>query len=97
MVYYCALLFKTMDMDLVALGALVVLPHFTATQIQDQHIISEYSQAYKEYNNAKVGGYDYHTQVNNPALVSKMSAFDNPDFYEKYENTVDPGKMYTEN
>lgn len=79
---------------IVALGAMVLLPRLTTEQIQDQKIIEEYSQAFNIYSSARVSGFDYQTEISDPLLLQKVRAFENEQFFESYENTVDPGKMY---
>lgn len=76
---------------IVALGALVILPRFSAEQIKDENIIAEYSQAFEVYKNNPT---DYSSILSDPALLDKVKRFENEDFFEKYENSVDPGKMY---
>jgi len=79
---------------IVALGALVLLPRFSASELQNENVIAEYKQAYEIYNNNKTNGTEFNAKVTDPALAAKVEAFKNPEFFEKYENTVDPGKMY---
>ena len=76
---------------IVALGALVILPRFSAEQIRDENIIAEYSQAFEVYKNNPT---DYGTVLSDPALIEKVERFENEEFFESYENSVDPGKMY---
>ncbi len=73
---------------IVALVALVALPRFTNQELMQQNIVESYSKAYTAYVN-------HVDRAKLPADVrEKIKAFDNKEFFEKYENTVDPGKMY---
>lgn len=76
---------------IVALAALTIMPRLSGTQIKDENIINEYSKAYGIYvsSNKKV---DYSKL--DPELAEKTKRFEDAGFYESYENTVDPGKMY---
>jgi len=72
----------------VALVALVALPRFSNEELLQGNIVENYAEAYHAYVSHK-----------NPAglppdVRQKMKAFENKEFFEKYENTVDPGKMY---
>ncbi len=78
---------------IVALGALVILPQFGPEQIRDENIIDEYSAAFSTYNQLNSGEITS-GEISDPALLEKMKRFEDSDFYEKYENSVDPGKMY---
>ncbi len=78
---------------IVALGALVILPQFGPEQIRDKNIIEEYSTAFSKYNQLNSGEITS-GEISDPALLEKMKRFEDSDFYEKYENSVDPGKMY---
>ena len=73
---------------IVALAALVALPRFTNKELLEKNIVENYSAAYTAY--------VHHVDKSKlPADVrEKMKAFENKEFFEKYENTVDPGKMY---
>jgi Na+/proline symporter len=79
---------------IVALGALILLPRFSVQELNDKNIISEYSKAFEIYKESKNSGSDYNKLINDPQLREKVAAFENKEFFEKYENTVDPGKMY---
>lgn len=79
---------------IVALGALILMPRFNTDQIKDQQVIEEYAEAFAIYSSSLKDGSNYRELVNNPQLLVKAEKFENPEFYEKYENTVDPGKMY---
>lgn len=79
---------------LVALGALVILPRLSTEQIKDQNVISEYSQAFEIYKNSSADQSDYNSMISDPELLAKVKAFEDNEFFESYENTVDPGKMY---
>ncbi len=72
---------------LVALVSMALLPRFSAKEI-DNKVIENYSVAYQYYLQKK----DVKTLP--PDLARKVEAFSNKEFFEKYENTVDPGKMY---
>lgn len=79
---------------IVALGALVLLPRLSTEQIHDQNVISEYSEAFEIYKNRNEEGIDFNNYTSNPELLAKIQSFQNEEFFESYENTVDPGKMY---
>ena len=73
---------------IVALVAMSLLPRFSAKEIADENVIENYAQAYHYYLEKR----DVATL---PAeTAKKVEAFKNKEFLEKYENTVDPGKMY---
>ncbi len=76
---------------LVALSAMVLLPRLP---MQDHKIIAEYSPAFEIFRDARNHGTDYHTKTNDPVLLARIKEFEDPKFFEKFENTVDPGKMY---
>jgi len=73
---------------LVALVSMVLLPRFSAKEITDQKIIQNYSEAYHYFISKKS------TASLPKELAKKVEAFKNKEFFEKYENTIDPGKMY---
>lgn len=79
---------------LVALGAMVLLPRLNSQQINDQNIVKEYSQAFSIYKQNKNDHVDFSKITNDPILLSKINKFKDANFYESYENTVDPGIMY---
>lgn len=79
---------------IVALGALILLPRFTGEQIKDQNIINEYAGAYELFVSAKDVGKSVSEITGNNDLIQKAKRFEDPVFFESYENTVDPGKMY---
>ncbi len=79
---------------IVALGALILLPRFSTQELSDKNIINEYSKAFEIYKESKNAGTDFRSQISDEALKEKVAAFENKEFFEKYENTVDPGKMY---
>ncbi len=79
---------------LVALGALVLLPRLDPSVLQDPNVVAEYSQAFEVYSEAQAAGNDYELFATDANVISKAREFENPEFYEAYENTVDPGKMY---
>jgi Na+/proline symporter len=78
---------------LVALGALVLLPRLSTDQIKNQNIIEEYREAFDIYKEYKLHGTPYNN-ISDASLHEKVDEFSNPEFYESYENTIDPGKMY---
>lgn len=79
---------------LVALGAMVLLPRLNSQQINDQNIIKEYSKAFSVYKENRNNNVDFAKLINDPVLLEKVKKFEDKDFYESYENTVDPGIMY---
>ncbi len=79
---------------LVALGALVLLPRFSVEQIRDENIVAAYSEAWNVYNEVKENNTGYENITGNSELLAKVKRFEDAEFYEQYENTVDPGKMY---
>ncbi len=79
---------------LVALSALVLLPRLQTNQIKNQNIVTQYDKAFYIYKNLKEEHKKIETLSLSPQLLNKVKAFQNKDFYERFENTVDPGKMY---
>ncbi|MFC2085404.1 sodium:solute symporter family protein, partial [Bacteroidota bacterium] len=79
---------------IVALCALILFPRFTPQQIKDEGIIKKYSEAFEIFNDSKNQNVDYHSLNLDPVTLNKVKRFENNDFFESYENTVDPGKMY---
>lgn len=79
---------------IVALGALVLLPRFSSQQILEENVIKEYERAFVIYNEYKNDKRDYRNEIKDAGLLSKIDRFNDNVFYESYENTVDPGKMY---
>ncbi|MBN1300964.1 MAG: Na+:solute symporter [Melioribacteraceae bacterium] len=79
---------------IVALAGLVLLPRFSADQIKDQNIINEYSAAFEIYQEHLSTSSDLSLYSDNPELLHKIKAFENKEFFESYENTVDPGKIF---
>jgi Na+/proline symporter len=77
---------------LVALGALVLLPRFDNSEILEQNLINEYEEAFNLVSNYSSS--EISEMVRDEELLMKINRFKDPLFYEKYENTVDPGKMY---
>jgi Na+(H+)/acetate symporter ActP len=78
---------------LVALGALVLMPRLSDDQINNQNVIEEYREAFLIYKEYKINGTPYNN-IADADLHEKIDEFQNENFYESYENTVDPGKMY---
>jgi SSS family solute:Na+ symporter len=78
---------------LVALCALVLLPRLSTDQIENQNIVEEYSEAFSIYQEYKINGTPY-DNLSDANLLEKVESFKDEHFYESYENTVDPGKMY---
>ncbi len=79
---------------IVALCALIILPRLTTEQIQDQQIIENYKSAFEIYKSAKVSGKDYNQLITDTDLLAKVKAFEDDDFFERFENTIDPGVMF---
>jgi len=79
---------------IVALAAMILLPRLTPQQINDEKIIQEYSQAFEIFKEHKKSKIDFHNEVSDPILLAKLEKFSNSNFYESFENTVDPGIMY---
>lgn len=79
---------------IVALGALVLLPRFDMQQLEDKSIIDDYSEAFEVYQDIKISDKSVDQFSDNPELMAKLQRFQDEEFFEKYENTVDPGKMY---
>ena len=79
---------------IVALVSLILLPRLSNEQINNQKVIENYSQAYNIYKDYKLNGNDYKNDIDNPELLSKIEKFKDEEFYESFENTVDPGIMY---
>ena len=79
---------------IVALGGLVLLPRLNVDQIQNQNVVVEYQEAFEIYRDHKISGADISAYQSNPELYSKIQAFENEEFFESYENTVDPGKIF---
>lgn len=79
---------------IVALGALIILPRLTTEQIHDQQVIENYRTAFDVYKSAKISGNDFHLTVKDPELLAKVKAFEDEDFFERFENTIDPGVMF---
>ncbi len=80
---------------IVALGSLVLLPRLSPEMIKNQNIIEEYKQAFEVYSDYKISGEDYSSVISDPKLLAQVNEFkSNEEFFESYENTVDPGKMY---
>lgn len=75
---------------IVALAALVIFPRFSRDELLKENIVEEYKEAYTLYSSkTSVDG------ISDPDLKEKLKKFySNNEFFEKYENTVDPGKMY---
>lgn len=79
---------------IVALGALVLLPRLSTEQITDQKIITEYQKAFVLFNEAKNQKLEFNQVTSDPKLLEQLERFNDKQFFEAYENTVDPGKMY---
>lgn len=79
---------------IVALVSLILLPRLSNEQINNQKVIENYSAAYNIYKEYKLTGNDYKNDIDNPELLSKIEKFKDEEFYESFENTVDPGIMY---
>ena len=79
---------------IVALVSLILLPRLSNEQINNQKVIENYSQAYNIYKDYRINGNDYKNDIDNPELLSKIEKFKDEEFYESFENTVDPGIMY---
>ncbi|MBN2571110.1 MAG: sodium:proline symporter, partial [Ignavibacteriales bacterium] len=79
---------------IVALGALILLPRLSTEQITDQKVITEYQEAFVLYNDAKSEDLEFNQVTSDPKLLEQLERFNDKQFYEAYENTVDPGKMY---
>ncbi len=79
---------------MVALGALVLLPQLSIEQIRDENIVVEYEKAFEVFNSHAKAGKDYNQVVSDPVLLEKVRRFEDKTFYESFENTIDPGKMY---
>jgi Na+/proline symporter len=79
---------------IVALAAMILLPRLTPQQINDEKIIQTYSQAFEIFKEHKKNKTDFHNEISDPVLLAKIEKFNDNNFYESYENTVDPGIMY---
>jgi len=79
---------------IVALASLILLPRLTPEQISSQKIVEQYSEAFNYYKDYKLYGQDYHKKISDPILIAKIDKFTDKNFYESFENTVDPGIMY---
>lgn len=71
---------------IVAIGALVLLPRFTPAELSNINI-NEYRKAYEVYKSGD-------TKNVSPELALQIEKFNDNEFFEKYENTIDPGRMY---
>jgi len=76
------------------LAAMILLPRLTPQQINDEKIIQTYSQAFEIFKEHKKNKTDFHNEISDPVLLAKIEKFNDNNFYESYENTVDPGIMY---
>ncbi|MFH1525107.1 MAG: sodium:solute symporter family protein [Bacteroidota bacterium] len=79
---------------IVALAALVLLPRFDADVIRDTNVIANYSEAFELYKQSKLSGKEVSSITNDAQLLDKVKRFEDSNFYESYENTIDPGKMF---
>ena len=79
---------------IVALVGLVLLPRLTVDQIENENIVANYSKAFEIYRDYKLLGDPIDGYQKDELLYSKILAFENEEFYESYENTVDPGKIF---
>lgn len=80
---------------IVALGAMILLPRLDTEQLADGKIIGEYKPAYALYTEYYKKGLDIPQSGISPETIEKLNHFiADREFFEKYENTIDPGKMY---
>jgi Na+/proline symporter len=79
---------------IVALAALTIMPRLDNSIAGNSKAMEQYEQAYKLYTAHISANKDYAELAKDRNLIIKAKQFEDKDFYEKYENTVDPGKMY---
>lgn len=79
---------------IVALAALILLPRLSYDQINKEKIIDNYQKAFVIYKDYKLSGKYYRDKIKDEELLSKVEKFKDEQFYESFENTVDPGIMY---
>lgn len=78
---------------IVALGALVLFPQLGKYNLSKQDL-NAYKTAFVQFNEAKSQNISLDKKIKDPVLLEKAKRFDDKDFYESFENYVDPGKMY---
>ncbi|HEX2982273.1 MAG TPA: sodium:solute symporter family protein, partial [Ignavibacteriales bacterium] len=79
---------------IVALAALTLMPRLDSSIANDKQLMKNYGKAYSLYAEHLSSGKDYAQLTKNPELAQKAKQFENKEFFEQYENTIDPGKMY---
>jgi SSS family solute:Na+ symporter len=79
---------------IVALAGLVLLPRLSIEQIENEDTINNYSKAFEIYRDYKLNSTSFEEYQSDELLFSKILAFENEEFYESFENTVDPGKIF---
>lgn len=78
---------------IVALGALVLFPQLGKYNLNKQEL-ELYKTAFVEYKEAKEKNILLENKIKDPQLLEKAKRFEDKDFYESFDNYLDPGKMY---
>lgn len=78
---------------IVALGALVLFPQLSDYNLTKEQV-ANYKVAYEQFNDAKSQNIALESKIKDPEVLKRAQEFNDPKFYESFENYVDPGKMY---
>lgn len=79
---------------IVALAALTIMPRLDSSIAGNKSVMNEFGKAYSLYSSHVSSGKDYSQLTSDPRLIERAKQFEDKEFFEKYENTIDPGKMY---